>query len=206
MDHLQDPRAVIVAMHHCATRDLLGLMDGFYSNLEDGLFELSFRTRSEDKHRQYFDLMRQMRHSKSRLITLFIDQLQTSMRDWFDDENPAMSQAGERQARILAQKSAAHYQGILTQLAERSNFATGRDVNATELPISPLKVAYHFLCSCRELKFDEHGIEVVQELFGRFVLERLGSVYGQCQQDLKKAGYMTLLEQALLEQKAEEQD
>jgi hypothetical protein len=41
MGHMGDPRNVITSMHHKVTGELLHLMDGLYSNIEDGLFELA---------------------------------------------------------------------------------------------------------------------------------------------------------------------
>ena len=51
MYHSYDPRNVFTAMHHKVTGELLQLMDGFYSNIEDGLFELAFRG-SDDGERE----------------------------------------------------------------------------------------------------------------------------------------------------------
>ncbi|MCZ6889413.1 MAG: DUF1631 family protein, partial [Gammaproteobacteria bacterium] len=49
-----------------------------------------------------------------------------------------------------------------------------------QMPISPSHIAEAFVMSCHSLKFDTASIEIVQELFSRFVLERLGSLYGEC--------------------------
>ena len=44
MGQATEPRNLFNAMHHRMTGELLHLMDGFYSNIEDGLFELRFVT------------------------------------------------------------------------------------------------------------------------------------------------------------------
>ena len=51
MDQQYDPRNVLTAMHHKVTGELLHLMDGFYSNIEDGLFELAFRDDDDSEQR-----------------------------------------------------------------------------------------------------------------------------------------------------------
>ena len=68
MDRSMDPRNVFTAMHQHVTAEILHLMDGFYSNIEDGLFELAFRGEDEDKQRHCFDLMREMRYRRTNLI------------------------------------------------------------------------------------------------------------------------------------------
>ena len=51
MDQQFDPGNVFTAMHHRVTGELLHLMDGLYSNIEDGLFELAYRTREDAQKR-----------------------------------------------------------------------------------------------------------------------------------------------------------
>jgi hypothetical protein len=59
-----------------------------------------------------------------------------------------------------------------------------------ELPISPRR-AQAFVHSCRSLRLDQSSIEIVQELFSRFVLDSLGTVYGACNLYLQEEGYLT---------------
>ena len=44
----RDPEAVLNALHHNVTGELLRLIDGFYSNIEDGLFELAIEPVTKD--------------------------------------------------------------------------------------------------------------------------------------------------------------
>ena len=48
--------------------------------------------------------------------------------------------------------------------------------------------------SCRSVQFDKYSIATVQSLFGRFVLDRLGGVYGRINTELEEAGYYTMAE------------
>lgn len=195
MDQQYDPRHVLTAMHHKVTGELLHLMDGFYSNIEDGLFELAFRDDDETEQRHCFDLMREMRYRRTNLIQTFAKRMQRSLEGWFADIAPEQDHSEEfaALARGMSEKCSSHFNILLHNIAERTAYGTERDPSL-ELPISPYQIAYCFVLSCRSLEFDKHSIEIVQELFGRFVLDRLGAVYGECNQRLEDAGYFTTRE------------
>lgn len=199
MDQQYDPRNVLSAMHHKVTGELLKLMDGFYSNIEDGLFELAYRDPSQ--HKRCFNLMREMRFQRAQLVQAFANRMQKGLKRWYGEMSlvPQDVEADfERLAGRMASKCATHFSHLLTTIAERTTHALGREIRAEELPISPYQVSYAFLVSCRSLEFDKPSIEIVQELFSRFVLDRLGSVYGECNRRLEDAGYLTEHEEQML--------
>ena len=189
MDQQFDPGNVFTAMHHRVTGELLHLMDGLYSNIEDGLFELAYRTRQEAQKRRCFDLMREMRFQRSRVVQNFAKRLQAAFDAWVSGQDAGDER--DEQARRMAHKCRSHFGGVLQSLSERAAYALGRDVSGAVLPIGPYQIARHFIDSMKALKFDEQSIEIVEELFSRFVLERLGPVYGECNQRLERAGFYT---------------
>jgi hypothetical protein len=193
MDQKYDPRNVLTAMHHKLTGELLHLMDGFYSNIEDGLFELAFRDTDDAKQRHCFDLMREMRYRRTNLIQTFARRMQQNLEGWFNEVPLPKDHSDEfaALARGMSEKCSAHFNVLLANITERTAYATERDPNLLELPISPFQIACCFVLSCRSLEFDKHSIEIVQELFGRFVLDRLGAVYGECNQRLEEMGFFT---------------
>ena len=196
MDQGVDPRNVFSALHQQVTAELLHLMDGLYSNIEDGLFELAFRDGDASNQRRCFDLMREMRYRRTNLIQTFAKRMQRGAPDWFyappndqrgDDEYTALADA-------MGEKCGTHFQGLLQSIAQRASHAIGQDLATRELPIGPSRIAHCFLLSCRSLRFDQAAIETVQELFERFVLDRLGAIYGRCNHRLERAGYHTARE------------
>jgi hypothetical protein len=194
MDQQFDPSNVFTAMHHRVTGELLHLMDGLYSNIEDGLFEMAFRARREDQKRRCFDLMREMRFQRSRVVQTFAKRLQAAFDGWLSCSGAEGDFANNEQARRMAQKCTSHFSGVLQNLSERAAYALGRDVHPSRLPIGPYQIGCHFIESMKALRFDDNAIEIVEELFSRFVLERLGSVYGECNQRLERAGFYTIAE------------
>ncbi len=201
MDQTGDPRNVFTAMHHKVTGDLLHLMDGLYSNIEDGLFELAYQHEgNEAQQRRCFDLMREMRFRRSKLIQAFAKRMQRGLEYWFGDKleyDTEYDVEFDAWARAMAEKCAAHFNMLLQNIIERTACATNRDAETVTIPISPYQVSYNFLASCRSLDFDRYSIELVQDLFARFVLDRLGPTYGECNQRLEEAGFITLREREL---------
>ena len=193
MDQQYDPRKVFMTVHHKVTGDLLHLMDGFYSNIEDGLFELAYRyEENEVLQRRYFDLMREMRFRRSNLIQAFAKRMQQGQEYWFGDRfefDTEYEVDFDAMARVMSEKCTAHFNVILQNITDRTAVATDRASEHVTLPISPYQISYNFLASCRSLDFDKNSIEIVQALFERFVLDRMGSVYGECNQCLEDAGY-----------------
>jgi len=201
MDHTTDPRNVFTSMHHKVTGDMLHLMDGLYSNIEDGLFELAYRHEgNEEQQRRSFNLMREMRYRRSNLIQAFAKRMQRGLEYWFGDKfeyDTEYDVEFDAMARRMSEKCSAHFNILLRNITERTAYATERQVESVNIPISPYQVSYNFLASCRSLDFDRHSIELVQDLFARFVLDRLGPVYGECNQRLEDAGFYTRKEREL---------
>jgi len=117
MDQQYDPRKVFMTIHHKVTGDLLHLMDGFYSNIEDGLFELAYRyEESEVLQRRYFDLMREMRFRRSNLIQAFAKRMQQGQEYWFGDRFTSRTAARDWK------RCGDIWQRALARLLERTSF------------------------------------------------------------------------------------
>lgn len=196
MDHRFDPRNVFTAMHHKVTGELLHLMDGFYSNIEDGLFELAYRNDNDAQRKHCFDLMREMRYRRGNLIQTFAKRMQRSVDGWFDEDVRQENIPPELDALAIrmAEKCNAHFHVLLRTIAERTAFGTDREPGSVRLPISPYCISRNFVMSCQSLEFDKYAIEIVQDLFARFVLDRLGGLYGDCNHRLEEAGFYTIEE------------
>src|SRR5262245_65468515 len=83
-DRRRDSESVLNALHHNVTGELLRLIDGFYSNIEDGLFELAYRTGDEGQRRRCFDLMRELRFRRTGLVKAFARSIVRFRGLWLD--------------------------------------------------------------------------------------------------------------------------
>jgi hypothetical protein len=195
-----DPTSVMRDIHQVATAQLVRLMDGFYYNIEDGLFELASRSSDERQRRRCFDLMRELRFRRRSLMNNFARSMDRCQELWFKprssrDALHAGSSALESTIMQMAEKSRGHFGGVLQLVAERASQVTGVEFEALQdLPISPDQIARAFVLSCRSLKLDDASISIVVQLFSRFVLDRLGHLYGECNQGLQQLGYLSATE------------
>lgn len=187
-----DPKNLMSALHYQATGELMRLMDGFYSNIEDGLFEMAYSSGDQNRQRHIIELMRELRFRREHLVKTFGKRLQRSAKAWLGGDMMETEYLEERQvADSMAARCVTHFHGLLQTIAERVSHATGRDVEREYLPLGPEEISYQFVMSCRSVEFDQESIRTVQDLFHRFVLERLGGVYGSMNMQLEEAGYRT---------------
>ena len=190
-----DPRKLLGAMHFQASGELMRLLDGFFSNIEDGLFELAYSNSDGSQQRKTIELMREMRIRREHLLKNFGKRMQRSVHTWFDEDLTSTEYLEERaDADRLAARCSGHFGFLLQAIAERVAHATDRDMDRKSVPVSPEEISYHFIMTCRSLKVDRETVGLVQELFHRFVLDRLGSIYGPINQQLQDAGYCTVTE------------
>lgn len=191
MDQSTDPHRSILTMHNLAAEEVAGLMEGFHSNLEDGLFELAYRNDSSDYQRFCFELMRELRFRRPLLMASFTRILGETADAWFAEPGGALPVALEPELESLAETMAAkcmsHFSGLLRSLSQRVAAVTGVNYAPETLPIGPVCLSRMFVASCRETELEASSIEVLRELFLRFVLDRMGSVYGRCNRELQRS-------------------
>jgi len=186
-----DPRNVLSALLIEAMRKITQLMEGFYHNTEDGLFEIAYASENVDQRQKIVELMRELRFQRNHLMKSFDDRLFKGFEDWLggSDENEYPEE--HQQATHIAQRCASHFSFVLQSIAERIAHAAGRTADRNVMPVSPEQISYHFIMSCRNIQFGPSEVQIVQDLFHRFVLDRLGGVYGSINQKLIEAGHPT---------------
>lgn len=194
MQQNADPKQVVGALHFQAAGELLRLMEGFYNNIEDGLFELAYANENADQQRETVELMRELRFRREHLIRTFGKRLQSAANHWWEEDNSTEYLEEREQADQIAARSTGHFGILLQAIAERTAHAFGVDMDRRSVPVSPEQISYHFVMSCRSLQLDRTSIHVVEDLFHRFVLDRMGGIYGSINQAMIEAGYSTLSE------------
>lgn len=187
-----EPNKMFAAIHTQATGELMQLMNGFYHNIEDGLFELAYCNADQIQQRHIVELMRELRYRRKQLLRTFGKRMEQAHQGWFGAYDSGPELIEERViANEMAAKCSAHFSAVIQSIAERAEHATARDIVRYNLPISAEEVSYHFVMSCRSVKFDKYSVATVQSLFQRFVLDRLGAIYGQVNNQLENSGYQT---------------
>ena len=189
-----DPRNMLSALFYEAAGELTKLMDGFYSNIEDGLFELAYANNDGEHQKRVIELMRELRFRREHLMGTFMKRVQKGTESWLSESDSVEYLEEQLQAEQIASRCSGHFGFLLQSIAERMAHAASRDADRESLPISPEQISYHFVMSCRNVQFDKDSVEVVQDLFHRFVLDRLGGIYGVMNSKLEEAGFLTVRE------------
>ena len=156
-----DPRNVLSALLIEAMRKITQLMEGFYHNTEDGLFEIAYASENVDQRQKIVELMRELRFQRNHLMKSFDDRLFKGFEDWLggSDENEYPEE--HQQATHIAQRCASHFSFVLQSIAERIAHAAGRTADRNVMPVSPEQISYHFIMSCRNIQFGPSEVQIV---------------------------------------------
>jgi len=163
------------------------LLDGFFINTGDALFESAYAAGhgpAGERHRQRcFALARLLHQHESSLSRVFLS-LQSRFRQYWlatpeqrDEELDAL----HAQAKPYAAPAAAQFRAVLTAIAEAVGEGRGESeaVPAADLPVHPERLMVAFLTALRGVPIDAEDSAFVESCFQRFVLDRLGIAYGE---------------------------
>lgn len=180
----------ISELHRWVTLEILKLVEGLYTNLDDGLFELAHRADEDHARRKLFDLARVLRDSKTHLLHTFESRLDHAGQRWLSssgsetDDNVSLRERSE----TMVQRCEGHLGVVLQSIASRTSFLTRRNYRPGDLPFGPQSVTTEFLVALDSCSPGAEAEQAVCALFKRFVLDRLGTIYGQCNTILQTPG------------------
>jgi len=101
---------LFAGIHTHATGELTNLMDGFYHNVEDGLFEQAYANQDQAQQRHAVELMRELRSRRKQLLHTFKKRIQTSGQAWMGTPADGPELMEERvMANNMAGKCASHF-------------------------------------------------------------------------------------------------
>ncbi len=171
----------LAALHRHAISEVLHLLDGFYENLEHGLFELVLRS-DPDTQNRCASMMKELRLQKARKLRKFAQLMESDQALWTSDAERGATGETEplhETALSLAQKRVNHFDAVLGSVTRCVAAATGRSESDIDMPIGPVNLAYNFLRCFEEAQDDPELSPMLRELFARLVLDRLGPLYGE---------------------------
>ena len=179
--HEQPIPDVIYAAHRWVVDGVVLHLDGLLVNADDALFELAGRSAEEFDQRRCFDLARQLRARRDQIIGGYRNVMERGRRVWaLRDFRARQSDVAWEHARTLGAKAQIHFAPLLGVLtAQFSNLLDCTVESVEALPISPAWVANGYLESRREAGFSAAATLFLDRLFVRYVVDRLGSVYGE---------------------------
>ena len=172
---------VIHAAHSWLVDGVALRLEGMLSNADDALFEMATRSNEEFEQRRCFDLARQLRTQCGQITDGFRNVMERGRRVWAlrDFRAPQTDDAWVH-ARRLGENARIHFAPLLGVLAGEFAVRLNCVVESFEaLPISPTWVANGYVEARREAAFPATATLFLDRLFVRYVVDRLGGVYGE---------------------------
>ena len=186
----QPTPTVVYAAHRWVVDGVVLHLQGMLLNADDALFELAARSTDETVQRRCFDLARQLRVQRDQIIGGFRHVMERGRRMWgLRDFRAQEADSAWALAQSLGAKSHVHFGPLLAALCKE--FATLLDCNVANfdaLPISPTWIANGFLEARRAAGFTSGAADYLDRLFVRYVIDRLGVLYGEVHALLANAG------------------
>lgn len=194
-DDRRDEDATLAAqirqLYRASVQQVISLLDGALSNLEDCLFEIAYISDEPDIHKRCFNLMRELRMHQDNLRRGYARLLLRHLDSWYqfgghyafppgrEDTDELKAEAARLSARAQSHLSppiGALESVLTTRIAEWHTASGSVDVETVVFPLAPQSLTLAFLESTRALDLDPGQRALLLQLFRRYVLDRLGSV------------------------------
>lgn len=198
--------AVLADLYGKGCQYLADHVQKLLDNADDALFELADRAANSGEQNLYFEAMREIRVHRRRLEEEFRNQLQTPFHalmgsgrasggalvplELLDYDDMEEQVAVESMANKASKRFAAPL-ATIGQSLEQWSQANGNPVelNANNLPLSPLSVCDAFAKAARNLEISIKPKLVLFKLFDRHVVAELSGLYDELEKSLKLAGF-----------------
>lgn len=178
----QQVPAVIYAAQKVIVDGVRARLLGLLVNADDALFELAARCSQDEDRKRCFDLARLLRQQRSELIEHFCRAMNRADRLWARrDFRIHAADPSWLAARLLSLHVRTHFSPLLSAVAANVGRLLEIEVQDAEaLPFSPTCVGAAYLES-RGMVSDicPEAAPYLDGLFVRYVVDRLGSVYGE---------------------------
>ena len=206
---------ILHTMRQHSRKQLVKLVDGLFNNVDDALFEMADRSRSDADQHLYFESMRELRLQRENIAKAFATQYTQSFEQAFaantaavDDEEPNMDELGmldndqlELSVAIagITSKITSQYSLLIMQLTRRMDHLADDEVEISERanPMGPEALSQAFVAALECADLDIKVRIILLKLFERFVMERLSSFYTEADQMLADAGVLPDLKNVL---------
>lgn len=173
--------AAIAAAQRLVVEGVRERLLGLLVNADDALFELAARCVHDDDRRRCFDLARALRQHRNGLIENFCRAMNRADRMWLKrDFRAHMDDQAWIEARRLGNNVRLHFGPLLSSVAAHVGRLLDVDIEDPEaLPISPTCVGAAYLESRAQIVAEHpEAAAYMDGLFVRYVVDRLGRLYG----------------------------
>lgn len=195
-------------------KQLTRLLESLFNNVDDALFEMADRSRSDADQHMYFESMRELRLQRAQVAKSFAQHYNQGFEAAFsptdtdaeeeetDFDKVAMVDNDELEIAVavagITSKVTSQYSLQIMQLTRRiDHLADGADISERSNPMGPEHLSQAFVTALAGAELDIKVRIILLKLFERFVMERLSSFYSEANQMLIDAGVLPDLKNTL---------
>lgn len=192
-----------------ARKQLARLLERLFNNVDDALFEMADRSRSDADQHLYFESMRELRLQRSNIAKGFAAKftegfesafalLEEPEETDFETSVDNLEMVGNDELEIsvavagIVSKVTSQHSLPIMQLTKRIDYLA-KDTEITERanPLGPEMLSQAFVQALETAELDIKVRIILLKLFERFVMERLAGVYTDANKMLAEAGVLT---------------
>ncbi len=205
---------IVHTMRQHSRKQLATLLEGLFNNIDDALFEMADRSRSDADQHLYFESMRELRLKRQEIAKAFAREYAAGFEASFraaakasveletDYDNLGMLDNDELEISVavagITSKVTSQYSLLIMQLTKRLDHLAGEiEVSERSNPMGPEQLSQVFVNALASADLDIKVRIILLKLFERFVMERLTSFYTDANQMLADAGVLTDLKNVM---------
>ncbi len=198
---------ILHTMRQHSRKQLSKLLEGLFNNIDDALFEMADRSRSDADQHLYFESMRELRLQRENISKAFATHYSQGFDDAFasaateleeeetDFDQVAMVDNDELELSVavagITSKVTSQYSLLIMQLTRRIDHLVD-EIGISERinPMGPERLSQAFVSALECAELDIKVRIILLKLFERFVMERLTGFYTEANQMLADAGVL----------------
>ncbi len=205
---------ILHTMRQHSRKQLIKLVEGLFNNVDDALFEMADRSRSDADQHLYFESMRELRLQRQNIAKAFAQLYTRGFEDAFapaapeeaeetDYDQLGMVENDQLEMSVavagITSKITSQYSLLIMQLTRRMDHLADDEVEISERtnPMGPECLGQAFVAALDCADLDIKVRIILLKLFERFVMERLSSYYTEANQMLADAGVLPDLKNVL---------
>lgn len=200
---------ILPDVHKIFLRGLKPIIQAYYDQLDDALFDLAEKAENNEKQTHYFDAMREVRKKKELMVRKFSENIQSVFKkfkkgqfNYFKDDNlknlsteDSLSLVGEEEldeklaiSNIVGKANTSLHQHLFALEKRFTLLAGGTEIKIDDIPVSPNVTVHSFSQSLEHLTIDVTVKLIMLKMYERSLIINLNQIYQDINQHLIKQG------------------
>ncbi|WP_154222112.1 DUF1631 domain-containing protein [Marinicella rhabdoformis] len=200
---------ILPDVHKIFLRGLKPIIQQYYDQLDDALFDLAEKAENNEKQTHYFDAMREVRKKKELMVRKFSENIQSVFKkfkkgqfDYFQQDNKqsqsledSLSLVGEEEldeklaiSNIVGKANTSLHQHLFALEKRFTLLAGGTEIKIDDIPVSPNVTVHSFSQSLEHLTIDVTVKLIMLKMYERALIVNLNQIYQDINDHLIKQG------------------